>query len=181
MKVRRYLDDCCMADCKKPNKKYGYCEQHLKALGENPRLLPVEARFLHRVRIRPDGCWIYSRLDRERRPVSFRHGKKSYSPRRFAWHIWVGLPVPPKNRIFSMCGSGVCVNPYHLISSVPGVDLWRALGKCPNGHTFTEDMVRTESNGVRICIHCKHESERSRYRMNAAKQDRLIEKLGITG
>lgn len=77
-----------------------------------PRQIPPEAAALFWARVTklPNGCWTWAdSIDQDRPPFRM---AEDHDPRRVAWRLVKGIPVPYD--FFDTCGNGPCVNPAHL-------------------------------------------------------------------
>lgn len=124
----------------------------------------VLERFMRDVRIE-NGCWLWTRF-RFSRDVSdvAEPGGKTIRPARWAWRRWCGELEKGKH-VIPICGMRHCVNPFHLIQCNRGVEMWKALGACPNGHPYETIRIRltTRPDGsvVTTCMDCVNKSKRA--------------------
>lgn len=139
------------------------------------------AKFMDNVEV-VDGCWewIHHRMDHGTTRNTYLFNETG-QPRRFAWMMWCGEPDDSRH-VMPMCGNDYCVNPFHLIHARRGLELWKAMGKCSNGHDVTADSVTTSSSGNAVCRRCRLEGLwRYKYRLAGVPEDRVGELVAEKG
>lgn len=130
-------------------------------------------RFLAKVRIAENGCWIWtaslSRGYGQFQLDGRRNGPSTTARRPIKAHIvsyehFVG-PVPARRELHHLCGDPTCVNPDHLRAvthAQHGAAHAKARKRCRNGHPRTPENLRPTKEGYYICRPCHRENERKR-------------------
>jgi hypothetical protein len=125
--------------------------------------LPLLDRLMARVRVDPDGCWIWTgnQSDDGYGRIGISHNV-SVRAHRAVYRELVG-PIPDGLVIDHLCRVLLCVNPEHLdvVDSVensrrgngPQAHALRT-NRCIRGHEFTEVNTVIRKNGSRACRVC---------------------------
>lgn len=150
-----------------------------------PNSTPVPGRWLEKIEVQPDGCWLW-RASRDRDG----YGKFQYpgvaGQVHTRAHIWayehfVG-PVPLGCVVMHTCDNPPCVNPAHLDHGLPidnnndkiakgrGTPVWgNALNRarqthCKNGHLLAgRNLWVNPKTGHRRCRQCSADRARETY------------------
>jgi len=174
---------CTIANCDRPYRCTGYCDMHYRRWRKhgdanylNPyqvlRMGDIEARFLSKVSVLPNGCWQWMADARS----AWKHGHGVFTlagtdnvqAHRWAFEHWVG-PIPAGLHLDHFkypqdgCIGPPCVNPEHVRPVTPRENALRsdspvarnaAKTHCKRGHPFAGDNLRIGRAGDRICRSC---------------------------
>lgn len=119
------------------------------ALGPMPPALNLEARFLSRVVVDADGCWLWNGVRLPKGYGVLGCGKdraREGLAHRWAYRLFVG-PIPDGFEVDHLCGVTSCVNPSHL-EAVPGHENARRAALRHHGPTCSHGNTRG------ACPHC---------------------------
>jgi hypothetical protein len=119
-----------------------------------------EHRFWVKLPERPEsGCWFWSGyLDKDGYGI-YGTGSKYGTTRahRIAYTFLVG-PIPEGLTLDHLCRNRSCCNPAHLEPVTTQVNTHRCMRTqrdcCVNGHPYTEENIRIDSRGHRVCREC---------------------------
>lgn len=75
---------------------------------------PFKVRFLERINVREDGCWIWVGQDGGRYGRFYAGDPNERWAHRIAWSLHHGKRIPDGIEIHHRCQVGKCVNPAHL-------------------------------------------------------------------
>lgn len=132
-------------------------------------------RFAERIRIAPDGCWIWQASTGSHGYGQFTVDYHKDLAHRFAylWHHG-HIEKGRQHHLDHLCKNKRCVNPDHLEAVSPLVNIHRGGSRtipnaqkthCPTGHEYTPANTRRMPDGGRRCIACeKVQSRASRLR-----------------
>ena len=122
----------------------------------------------------PDDCWEWLAYRQRNGYGKFGRGGRGSmtTAHRVAYELTFG-PIPDGLNIDHLCRNRGCVNPSHLEAVSQRVNLLRgetnsAKTHCVNGHEFTPENTKIESNGARRCLTCRREIDRRRNRARRA-------------
>lgn len=135
-----------------------------------------EERFWEKVnKTDVDGCWPWIAGKTNRGYGTFREalGGKMVVASRKSYELVKG-PIAPGLQIDHLCRNPVCVNPAHLESVTPSINVlrgdlamvtrerYRAKTHCPQSHLYEEkNIYRARGTGPRRCRICrKHQHSR---------------------
>ena len=137
------MPECTIEGCRNQQIARGLCDTHYRQLraGEPPgRRLnrPNEERFLEKIEVANNGCWIWIASRKNGRYGTFSYNPEAYRVRRgtgtptrevmahrFAYEWLVG-PIPADHDLDHLCGNSLCVNPAHLEPVTPWENRRRA-------------------------------------------------------
>lgn len=150
---------------------------------------PLSLRFWDKVERNEDGCWLWRASTDPRgygKIVVHVDGEARLSgAHRVSWELANG-PIPTGLCVLHRCDTPSCVRPDHLFLGTladntkdmygkgrHGNEIRKAVEKasaiararteCVNGHPYSGDNVRIDTNGIwRVCRTCKRESLRRR-------------------
>lgn len=162
----------------------------LQQIGPLNRVAPVRAaklpkpstvvRFLRKVRIRPDGCWIWAGGCNTVGYGYFRHPATKYA-HRASYLLLVG-PIPEGCELDHLCGVKSCVNPDHLEPVSARVNVRRAHGEtwtaCDRLHPTTPTRLapKREGGSARMrCLECHRVTETAARKQREAHYRQLRE------
>lgn len=116
---------------------------------------PVRARFMDRVSIAVNGCWVWDHVSPSARyGVMYAEGRKQLA-HRVSYELFVG-PLQEGLVIDHLCANTHCVNPRHLQQVTQQVNVARHHDKqtqCKRGHPYTEESTLIRGN-TRHCRPC---------------------------
>ena len=140
------------------------------------------ARFIVKVNVTPDGCWLWTgartkqgyanfTLDARRGSYVFRVGH------RVSYEHYVG-PIPEGLQLDHLCRVRHCVNPEHVELVTAKENSQRgARGRlvriCKHGHHYTPENTIVRKNGRRLCRECA--------RLSSVVQNEKSRLLGTRG
>lgn len=154
----------------------GLCERHYRRfMKTGSTAAPVLIDDLSHYTIDPCGCWLWdgalwpNGYGKTARPI---HGTQLAHR---AFYLASGREIPDGMDLDHVhkrgCRHRHCVNPDHLEPVTRAVNLRRGFDArqvCRRGHDLTDPAnIRTESNGVRLCIPCwriRYKAAGARYR-----------------
>lgn len=169
---------CTLDGCERPQHARGWCNAHYcqwlrrgDPLSRVPA--PTEAdhlaRFMAKVTVSSDGCWLWGSTVNSAGYGVFSIGRfgRIYAHRwSYEHHV---APIPEGLVIDHLCRTPLCVNPDHLEPVTQRVNVHRGVSlaasyaeatHCVNGHEFTEaNTYRRPDNGSRCCRRCKADRE----------------------
>lgn len=136
---------------------------------------PLAVRFKAKYRVNAaTGCWEWTG---QRIPTGYGYisrggrGGGMISAHRASHEIHIG-PIPKGHWVCHRCDNPGCVNPEHLFSGPPRVNVIDCVRKgrhrnqndhkthCRNGHPLAGKNLRVEATGFRRCITCQRAYER---------------------
>lgn len=147
---------------------------------------PALTRFLRKVDVTPDGCWLWqagrtpdgygqfhvgSRVDGTRRNVN---------AHRWIYQQLVGS-IAHGLHLDHLCRVRHCVNPEHLEPVTPKINTLRgetvsaanaAKVACAQGHPLSGENLRIRSDGHRACRTCVRRWDAERYARDEARRSR---------
>ena len=117
----------------------------------------------------PDDCWEWLASKQNQGYGQFGAGGRARGmvlAHRMAYEL-ANAPIPAGLVIDHLCRNRTCVNPSHLEAVTQRVNLLRgetnsAKTHCVNGHEFTLENTKIESNNARRCLTCRRETDRRR-------------------
>ena len=124
--------------------------------------------------IRPDGCWEWVGARNAYGYGRIRiDGHEQFFHR--AMYERAKGPIPPGLTLDHLCRNRACGNPAHLEAVTLGQNILRGVGPsalnaqkthCPNGHPFVTGNLegRWRTIGDRLCLVCRNQWRRARYR-----------------
>lgn len=128
-------------------------------------------RFMSRIEVAPDGCWIWqSTINNQGYGVIAFEGK-ARKAHRFAHEVFIG-PIPEGFDVDHLCRVRSCANPEHLEAVTHRENVLRGVGRaaqgarqetCVKGHPFDSTTVRPNGRGQRVCRTCNNERNRAYY------------------
>lgn len=113
-------------------------------------------RFLAKIEVQADGCWIWTASLDTHGYGQFYDGKKLRKAYRVAYELYVG-PVPEGLQLDHLCRVRRCVNPSHLEPVTQAENLRRgALARthCKHGHPFAGENLAILNGRWRRCRIC---------------------------
>lgn len=128
-------------------------------------------RFMDKVIIWPNGCWLWGGSMRVRSYGGFFADGKHHRAHRWIYEHVIG-PIPEGHDAHHTCDSPWCVNPYHINPitrkehSKTKKFFYSNRTHCKRGHPLTGSNVRilkaASGNGYRRCLLCIKESNARR-------------------
>jgi len=171
---------CSIEGCPKPvyarRPSKGWCVTHYRrwmSHGDPLTILtdrgkPLIERFMKRVEIQPDGCWMWTgATTRGYGQFSVAHTAGRRVAHRWSYEYHVG-PIPEGLTIDHLCRNPSCVNPEHLEAVTIHENLMRgdtpaarnaAKTTCPRGHPHER---QSEQGLRRYCRQCRADQQRRR-------------------
>ena len=141
----------------------------------DPRL---PARFWAKIKVQPDGCWLWTAQRDKDGYGRFRPGAQQFastSAHRFIYKRINGA-IPSGLQIDHLCRTPSCVRVEHLEVVTVKEKVWRGLNgrprtHCKAGHPFAGDNLRPSPDGLRRCRLCDNDKSR-RWRRNNPERAR---------
>ncbi len=183
---------CSIEGCEKRHQARGWCPMHYfrwKATGDPlktpsgvPHGLPAIDRFMLKVRVQPDGCWLWTGATDGGRYGRFvpHGGRPMFTAHRWIYEQTVG-PIPEGLELDHFkCERTLCVNPEHVRPTTRRENLLRSRGlpsvnlaktHCKHGHEFTPENTRRMPDGERRCKICEGDRQRA-YRKRRRENQR---------
>lgn len=188
---------CEMPDCNRAHYGHGLCGMHYQQARKSGRIVIAEPltdveRFMTKVSIADNGCWIWNKVVTPNGYGQFRLGKGMMLAHRAAYQLFIG-PIPDGLEIDHLChsndlscsGGTSCphrlhVNPFHCLEPVTrkqniqrGRQGWykMALTHCPHGHPYDDVNTILDRSGHRHCRTCTKDRGAAFYQ--AKKRARL--------
>lgn len=134
----------------------------------------LEQRFMAKVFIFPDGCWLWIASTARGGYGQFNDGRTMRRAHRWAYEHFVG-PIPEGLDLDHLCRVRACVNPAHLEPVTRSVNLKRGYAArgvrthCAQNHAFTPENTFQRPRG-RGCRTCRNNASRvSKARARAAR------------
>jgi hypothetical protein len=134
-------------------------------VGSSP--IPALKRFVSKIVILSDGCWLWTAHVQWNGYGQFWDGKKLVPAHRWAWEHEHG-PLPFGFEPDHLCRNRACVNPDHQEPVTKRDNILRGAGFsavnarksiCPRGHL----LIRVRCSPGRVCIVCRRAGARARY------------------
>lgn len=133
---------------------YGHLAEILLRVPASERA--VLGRFLARVEVDENGCWIFSGETTHNGYGRFFHAGRHEMAHRFAYRMLRG-PIPEGLTLDHLCRVRPCVNPAHLEPVTNAENARRGATAnrthCPSGHAYDEANTRVYQ-GRRYCRAC---------------------------
>lgn len=139
--------------------------------------LEVIDRFLAKVQVQPDGCWVWTAALRDGYPYGvFCFDGKTYRAHRFSYLLYRG-EIPEGQHVCHSCDNPTCVNPHHLFLGTQSDNIQDCLEKgrfnhgtrgrpkdsCPVGHPYTpENSYSRPGVSGRHCRECRRQRSQGR-------------------
>ena len=128
------------------------------------RMLPE--RFMSKVDIQPDGCWLWN-ASKSNGYGYFRYNGNLGRAHRFSYQQIVG-PIPDELELDHLCRNKDCCNPVHLEAVTHKENMRRCdAGKnnsskthCLKGHPYDNENTYNRLNGGRGCRKCRNSASR---------------------
>lgn len=131
------------------------------------------ARFISKIAVQDDGCWLWTSSLQYKGYGTFWGGEGSVYAHRWAYEHSVGA-VPDGLELDHLCRVRACVNPGHLEAVTHAENCRRRpLGPipatCKRGHDLSGENLFFNTYGYRMCRACTRETQRAaRARKRAA-------------
>ncbi len=120
-------------------------------------------RFQTKIRIAPNGCWIWFGEKEKHGYGRLTVGRVKVMAHRYAYQTLIG-PLPQGLQCdHVVCQNPSCVNPYHLEPVTPKINTLRGNGvggqnhrktHCAHGHAYDLENTRICKDGSRSCREC---------------------------
>lgn len=125
-----------------------------------------EARFLDKVVVEDNGCWIWTANTTPGGYGLFWFDGIGRSAHRWAYERFKG-PIEDGLVVCQTCSRTNCVNPDHLETRMRGEKRRREL--CQRGHPLNGANLYVASNGKRYCRACRNENSREARKNGAGR------------
>jgi hypothetical protein len=129
------------------------------------------ARFLEKISLADNGCWIWAGGVNNRGYPCFSLwalGRRHVYAHRYAYELFIG-PIPGHLQLDHLCRTPACVNPTHLeaVTSrenthrgmAPSAIAWRG-NQCHRGHNLAVHGYERKDRFGRICRACQRQRRR---------------------
>jgi len=142
----------------------------------------VIQRILNKIRIEPNGCWLWQGAkDGGGYGHVWLDGKTTPKVSRVLYEAYKG-PIPKGYTIDHLCRNRTCGNPDHLEAVTMRENILRGIGPsannarkthCPSGHTLLGNNLTPRADGRRECRKCARESLRNWRNRNRQKLETI--------
>jgi hypothetical protein len=179
---RRNPAECTVAECTKKPVSRGLCPKHWNRWRKNGDPLAVRLDFSRTVEERfwakvdkngpvPDyaphlgPCWVWTAAKMSGYGAFFLDGRNVYA--HVVSYTWEYGEIPKWKERDHLCRVRACVRPSHLEAVTHWVNVARgtsphgvnaAKDRCRNGHLFTDENTRINSQGARVCVECARDA-----------------------
>ena len=182
--MRRGPTVCSIAECGKKPIARGLCPKHYSRWRNNGDPLVVKLDFSRSIeerfwaKVNKDGpipehrpelgkCWVWTAA------LGSGYGMFWMDGRQHRAHVvsytWEYGEIPKWRERDHLCRNRACVRPTHLEAVTHWVNVARgtsphgvnaAKDRCRNGHLFTDENTRINSQGARVCVTCARDAMR---------------------
>lgn len=138
--------------------------RNVLGLSGNPYADKYTARFLERVEVDDNGCWLWTCTLNNRGYARMGMYKRLVLMHRWAYLLFIG-PIPQDLELDHLCSTPRCVNPDHLEPVTHEVNNSRGNSisanharktHCPQGHLYSEENTYSRPSKLsRECRICK--------------------------
>ena len=167
--IRMAQTTCAIPGCLAPPKARGWCSSHYERWrngrsmeGQIARFRrgPAIVRFLDKLDVHPDGCWLWTGATSADGYAEFRSGgggARRVRAHRWSFEWFVG-PIPGGLVLDHLCRVRHCVNPDHLEPVTIGENLDRGIHPqaakthCKRGHPFDAEDLAASHEALRALV-----------------------------
>ncbi len=143
---------------------------------------PAIERFMSKIQVGGNGCWMWTGYKRSTGYGQFNRGPGigTQDAHRYSYEYFIDPDIPTGMDVHHVCEHPPCVNPEHLcavtrrehIALSPNMRSYAAvaLGRCPQGHEYVEGSYKVSKEGWRGCLICQLEYRRKKYRTSEKRK-----------